>query len=311
MVSIDLVTGFLGAGKTTFIDRYCRWLQQQGVRFAVVENEFGAAGVDTAILSDRFDNVLELAGGCICCTLKSGFYQLLEQLCTVCDRIVVEPSGLYNLDDFFEVADALELRGLARAGMCITLIDPHTLPVMNDAEKDVLRDELLGSGGVVWTKADAEPAWDEETARAQVQACLGQTGQPMSFYETPSHLLCGSDFSRLQGMTPQRRAHTRVLRDHRAFYQSTSLRPAGCFEPEKLISLLREILRDGSCGEILRVKGFVQSTQGSVAVNCTVSDYSVRPCSPQPVMLNVIGRGLDRACLKAKLAACAVQEQQA
>ena len=98
-MKLDLVTGFLGAGKTTLISRFCRYFTGQGWRFGVVENEFGAAGVDSAILREVFGEVRELSGGCICCTLKSGFYTLLEELSHTCDRVIVEPSGLYNLDD--------------------------------------------------------------------------------------------------------------------------------------------------------------------------------------------------------------------
>ncbi len=52
MTQIDLVTGFLGAGKTTFIRKYGDFLKRKNIKFAVVENEFGAPGVDSAILSD-------------------------------------------------------------------------------------------------------------------------------------------------------------------------------------------------------------------------------------------------------------------
>lgn len=298
MVSIDLVTGFLGAGKTTFISRYGQWLERQGKRFAVVENEFGAAGVDSAFLSEQFGNVRELSGGCICCTLKSGFYQLLEELCGVCDRIVVEPSGLYNLDDFFEVTDGLERQGLSQPGMCITLVDPHALPLMNEAEKTILHDELIGSGCVVWSKADVPPAWDEETARWQVLDCMENHAEPITFYDTPTYLLADKDFAQLQSMTPVRRSHTRMLRDHQTFYQSATLRPMERFEPKVLLDVFQSIMADGSCGEILRIKGFVNGSEGSIAVNCTVSDHSAVPCPAQPAMLNIIGRGINRNRLK-------------
>jgi len=309
MTAIDLVTGFLGAGKTTFIARYGQWLRQQGIRFAVVENEFGAAGVDSAVLREQFGVVRELSGGCICCTLKSGFYQLLEELCSSCDRIIVEPSGLYNLDDFFEVTDGLERAGLARPGMCITLVDPHSPAKMNAAERDILRDELLGSGGVVWTKADVPPAWDEAAARAQVTACMGDCSLPMQFYPRSAHLLEDKDFLRLQAMTPVRRSHVRVLRDHRTFYQSTSLRPAAVYDAATLPVLLRSLITDGSCGEILRIKGFVNTPDGTVAVNGTVSDCTLQPCAPRPAMLNIIGRRLDRKHLKEVLDAAGAAAQ--
>ena len=57
----------------------------------------------------------------------------------------------------------------------------------------------------------------------------------------------------------------------------------------------------GEYGEILRVKGFVHAEKGSLAVNCTVGGRSVEPCAEKPAMLNIIGRNLDRAKIKAAL----------
>ena len=70
---IDLVTGFLGAGKTSFIQSYADWLRRQGTSFAVVENDFGAVGVDAAALKEECGDVFEVSGGCICCSLTPNF----------------------------------------------------------------------------------------------------------------------------------------------------------------------------------------------------------------------------------------------
>lgn len=81
MTKIDLINGFLGSGKTTFIHRYLPWLTARGERVAVIENEFGTAGMDTAILSQTGVQVRELSGGCVCCGQKVNFYRLLRELC--------------------------------------------------------------------------------------------------------------------------------------------------------------------------------------------------------------------------------------
>ena len=130
MVPVDLITGFLGAGKTTFLQKYTDYLARQGIRFAVVENEFGAAGVDTAALQagGQPHAVYELTGGCICCTLKQSFHEMLSGLAGRYARILVEPSGLFNLDDFNEVMYVLEHDGICCPGLCLTVVDPHTLP---------------------------------------------------------------------------------------------------------------------------------------------------------------------------------------
>lgn len=300
MTQVDLITGFLGAGKTTFIAKYGAWLEKQGVKFAVIENEFGAAGVDRAILSERFGNVGELSGGCICCTLKVGFYEMLAQLSGRCDRVLVEPSGLFDMDDFMEIVGTLEREGLCQKGMCLTLIDPHSLSGLRDTEREVLWTELTGTGAVLWTQADTAPAVDLDAAAQTVSALLG-LDQPLEFYPKPSHLLEDEDFAELQRKNAVIRAHHRVLLNHKAMFQSTALRPKGRFARERLLEALDAWISCGEFGEILRVKGFVHAQEGSLAVNCTVGGWSVEPCAEKPAMLNIIGQGLDRAKIKAAL----------
>ena len=295
-MKLDLVTGFLGAGKTTLIARYGEYLREKGIRFAVVENEFGAAGVDTAILRAYFGEVRELSGGCICCTLKSGFYQLLEELSRSCDRVIIEPSGLYNLDDFFEVADALVRESIAEYGLCVTLADPRMIESLSEAERDILRDELIGTGAVVWTKTDKCPEMDLSAAERELIRIA--EGLPLRIFPVSGPDIRGDVFEVLQKMLPQRQAHERFLRDHQTLYSSTSLRPAGEYDAEGLVTALKMVL---SGGNILRLKGFVDAREGSLAVNCTAEEISVETCVRQQVMLNVIGRNIDRRAVKAAL----------
>lgn len=299
---VDLVTGFLGAGKTTFLKKYGRWLDRQGIRFAVIENEFGAAGIDRTILNAEFGNVGELSGGCICCTLKTGFYAMLAELAGTCDRILVEPSGVFNMDDFFEILSTLEREGRCQMGMCLTLIDPHVLPMLQEQELEVLWTELIGSGAVVWTQVDTVPEPDLAAAEQEVGAIL-DLDEPLRFYPVPSHRLEGNDFTALQDCRPVHRAHQRKLTDHHRIFQSTSLRPGGSFDSGKLADVLNHLTDSHDCGEILRIKGFVSSEPGSLAVNYTVSGRSVVPCAKARPMLNFIGRQLDRAQIKSLLEA--------
>ena len=302
MTKVDLVTGFLGAGKTTFLARYGDWLTRRDVRFAVIENEFGAAGVDRAILSERFGNVGELSGGCICCTLKLGFHDMLARLSGQCDRVIVEPSGLFNMDDFFEVVDSLTREGLCESGMCLTLIDPHTLSALDETEQSVLQTELTGAGAVLWTKVDVPPVCDLEQAARFATACMGLAGErPLAFYPQPAHLLVDKDFAALQQAEAVRRTHRRVVLNHTALYQSTALRPKGVFARQTLLETLESLISSGACGEILRVKGFLNAETGTFAVNCTVSDRLVESCAERTPMLNVIGRNLDRTGIKTAL----------
>ena len=103
---LDVVTGYLGSGKTTFIEKYIDYLNASGISFAVIENEFGRAGVDADILRSTGAEIHEISGGCVCCTLKVTLYDLLSDLAKRVERIILEPSGLFCGDDLIDVGKA-------------------------------------------------------------------------------------------------------------------------------------------------------------------------------------------------------------
>jgi len=304
MTKIDLITGFLGAGKTTFIKKYGDYLKRKKIKFAVIENEFGAPGVDSAILESELGNVAEIAGGCICCTLKTGFHQLLTELSRTCERIIVEPSGIFDGDVFFEVINSPDLAGKCCAGMFATLVDPHTLTRLNREERLVLAQALADTGCVIWTKVDVEPLPDLDEAKGYIQRMAREMGinEDISFYQNPSHVLNDEDFERLMKAVPVFRNHEKTLMDHTMLFQSGRLYPEGVYTVEDIDRCIRDITSSEEYGEISRIKGFVKSHDGVIAVNCTVSDRMFSRIGSGQAMLNIIGRKLNRKkiaeCLK-------------
>ncbi|NLX76834.1 MAG: GTP-binding protein [Clostridiaceae bacterium] len=296
MTRIDLVTGFLGAGKTTFIKKYGSYLKRKNINFAVVENEFGAAGVDSAILQSEFGNVTELAGGCICCTMKTGFHQVLSELSQTYDRIIVEPSGIFNCDDFFDVISNPDLKDRCLPGMCITLIDPHTIDKLDGAERSVLAAELSDTGCILWTKMDMPPQIDINRAKDRIKDIVKDIGveEDIPCYPTPSHTLGDEDFEKLMEVSSVRRMHIRTYTDHTMVFQSARIYPEGVYSVKDIESCVEQLTSCGEYGEISRIKGFVKSHDGTMAVNCTVSDRQFEILDAGWAMLNVIGRNLNR-----------------
>ncbi|MGY4538959.1 CobW family GTP-binding protein [Mucilaginibacter gilvus] len=100
MISTDMrpviiITGFLGAGKTTFLNELIAWRKE--VKLAVIENEFGEEGIDGDLIISADNNVFELSNGCICCSLSDDFYDLLESLWkrkSEFDEMVIETTGI-------------------------------------------------------------------------------------------------------------------------------------------------------------------------------------------------------------------------
>ena len=100
MTKIDIISGFLGAGKTTLIKKLIAEAYQ-GEKLVLIENEFGEIGIDGGFLKDAGVQITEMNSGCICCSLVGDFGTALKQVITdyTPDRIIIEPSGVGKLSD--------------------------------------------------------------------------------------------------------------------------------------------------------------------------------------------------------------------
>ena len=112
-MKIDIVSGFLGAGKTTLIKKLIKEAYA-GEKVVLIENEFGEIGIDGGFLQEAGINITEMNSGCICCSLVGDFSKALNEVAEqyAPDRIIIEPSGVGKLSD---VVKAVENAGLANA----------------------------------------------------------------------------------------------------------------------------------------------------------------------------------------------------
>ena len=127
MVKIDLITGFLGSGKTTFIKKYAKYLIDQGANIGILENDYGAVNVDMMLLKDLEGENCELemiAGGCDADCHRRRFHTKLIAM-GMCgyDRVIVEPSGIYDVDEFFDVLRDDPIDRWYEIGNVITVVD--------------------------------------------------------------------------------------------------------------------------------------------------------------------------------------------
>lgn len=124
MTKVDIVSGFLGAGKTTFIKQLISQVFP-GQKLVLIENEFGEIGIDGGFLKDSGIEITEMNSGCICCTLVGDFSAALKQVMTELapDRIIIEPSGVGKLSDVIRAVKGVGQESGIEIGSAITVVD--------------------------------------------------------------------------------------------------------------------------------------------------------------------------------------------
>ncbi len=124
MTKIDIISGFLGAGKTTFIKKMLEDVFQ-GEKIVLIENEFGEIGIDGGFLKDSGIEISELNSGCICCSLVGDFGKNLREVMERFhpDRILIEPSGVGKLSDVMKSVQEVETENEVKMNGRITVVN--------------------------------------------------------------------------------------------------------------------------------------------------------------------------------------------
>ena len=167
MVPVTILTGFLGSGKTTLLNRILR--EDHGRRIAVIENEFGEVGVDSALIEKSDEQIVEMNNGCICCTVRGDLIRILgslkekrDQGALKFDRVVIETTGMADpgpeAQTFFTDE---EIGNYYLLDSIITIVDakhaPQQLDEFHEAQEQVgFADRILMSKTDLVSETDVE-----------------------------------------------------------------------------------------------------------------------------------------------------------
>ncbi|MBQ1844085.1 MAG: GTP-binding protein [Lachnospiraceae bacterium] len=153
MTEVDIISGFLGAGKTTFMKKLVAEAFQDE-KVVIVENEFGEIGIDSGFLKDTGIQVSEINGGCVCCTLVGDFTKNLHEVIRTYhpDRILVEPSGVAKLSDIeVSVLDVGKTEDI-KIGALVTIVNALKAKKQMKAFGEFFRDQIEHATAVVLSR---------------------------------------------------------------------------------------------------------------------------------------------------------------
>lgn len=155
MTQIDIISGFLGAGKTTFIQKL---LQEalKGENVVLIENEFGEIGIDSGFLRNSGIEIREMNQGCICCSLVGDFETSLKEVIETYkpDRILIEPSGVGKLSDILSAVKTVSANLPVQLDGAVTVVDSSKAKLYNKNFGEFFDDQIRFATSIVLSRTD-------------------------------------------------------------------------------------------------------------------------------------------------------------
>lgn len=307
-MKILIVSGFLGAGKTTFIAEMSRRCKE---RFVVMENEMGAVGVDGGLLSSSSSDikVWELTEGCICCTMKTDFATsvLTIESALTPEFLVVEPTGVGMLSRIIENIRSIEYERIEILSP-ITILDArHARETARDFP-EVFTDQLASAGVVVLSKTEGMSADEREAAAELVRDAAPNAEIISSPYAEQSAEWWSSLWRRDLGGEIRR-----APEDADAGLESVGFSSASIAHPGAMAAFLERAIR-GAYGRVVRAKGIVpfvaDGARAALRFDIVDGSYSITDIesSEEPKAV-FIGRALETDALRRELAATIVEPE--
>lgn len=315
LTKIDLITGILGSGKTTFIHRYAKHLLEQGKKIAILENDFGAVNVDMMLLQDLKCDAckLEMISGCgdPNCHKRRFKTQLIALGMQQFDRIIMEPSGIFYMDEFFDTLYESPLDRWFEIGSILTIVDAQMDEVLSAQMEYLLASEAACCGKLILSKlqASAEPV-EQLSERILQHLNRSLTGIQCKRQFQKSDLLIKDwdalteqDYDAL--LSAGYRTSSYVKQYHAETIQSEVHYFMHVRLPEDHItSMVQTILQDPACGTIFRIKGALPTAKGGwLKVNATKEKIELAPVAEGQSVLIVIGDAVCRERIDAHLLA--------
>ena len=335
MVKVDLITGFLGSGKTTFIRKYAQYLMDTGNNIGILENDYGAVNVDMMLLQDLMGDNCELemiSGGCDKdCHRRRFKTKLIAMGMCGYDRVIVEPSGIFDVDEFFDILHEEPLNRWYQIGNVIAIVDSKLESDLSDEADFILASEVADAGCIVMSKSQEATPEEIQGTIEHVNGALekvhcsrrfakdfdgsSEAGVTNNVIHKNWDEMSKEDFDRIASCGYEIASYRKLEFEAEDAFTSLYFMNVKMTEKE-LREAAEKILSDPACGHVFRMKGFMridddensgQSEQAQengnhwIELNATKNEITIRPLHVGKEVLIVIGEGLQEDKIKSYL----------
>ena len=288
MINVYIISGFLGAGKTTFIQKLLK--EHKFDKVMLLENEFGEVGVDSAFFDSSL-KMKEINNGCICCSLQGDFEKALEEIEEMgITDLLIEPSGVGKLSD---IIDVVKKDSDFRIISHICIVDVKTASKYHNNFKEYFDDQVKAANALVLSHLDVA---DEDKVNS-VKEMLREVNPDVDILDTSIEEMNISDLLNVivsggeimpefdehhhhhdedeccchdEDECHHEHHHHHHHHDADEDFVNIALRPEYVFDKEELESILSKMDED-----VIRVKGYVNGKDGTLYLNYVLNEYHV------------------------------------
>ncbi|WP_077609363.1 CobW family GTP-binding protein [Clostridium sp. Marseille-P2415] len=297
-VEIYVISGFLGAGKTTLIKKMINEIFKNK-RIALIENDFGERSVDAALLKSEAIEIKEINSGCICCSLSGDFKKSLKGLMERFhpDKILIEPSGVGKLSDVVKACSDPSIRPYAEVKAKITVVDVKRCKMYLDNFGEFFEDQIRNADLIFLSRTSIFPDRIIEAQKIvkslnSDSAIISNPWEQVDLNEilnTKSEKRVNTGRQKI--MAGQRHcSHSRFAEET---FETVTIRTRRIFSKEELKACVLNMERTAK-GTVLRAKGIVQGTGGCMSLQYLPGEIQITSCTSDGDMLCIIGQNLNR-----------------
>ena len=294
MVKIDLVTGFLGSGKTTFIKKYAKYLIDKGESLCILENDFGAINVDMMFLDDLDCGKEMVSGACdYDCHLRRFKTKLIQISMMGYSRVIVEPSGIYDTDEFFDALYEEPLNKLYEISNIFFIYDINTNDLSYES-KYILTSEASISGKIIVSKKDIS---ETNLNLDYLNNTLKEFNCNRVFTESDIEYMDNLNFDNLINTGYKMYDHIKVPINTDNNFESVYIMDKD-IRLDEINRIKDTLFNDSSYGNIVRIKGFIYENNKWVKINITKDSNEIIPINIGQKVIIVIGENINSDKIK-------------
>ena len=304
MIKADLITGFLGSGKTTFLKQYADFLLSENIRPGLLINDHGAVNVDVMLLQEleKKGCIIEsVAGACDRdCHMRRFKTKLIALAMYGCGRVVIEPSGLFDTDEFFDSLREEPLDRMYEAGSVITVADAGLPEELSPLSRYFLASQCANAGSIIISKAQLYPPEKVQETVSRIRLALEETGADSDIDNRliiPSGIAIDKDsMKRLSECGWRKSDFVKKYRDTGGFeslyFMNTGLSTEEIMKKTELLFSSRDY------GFVFRVKGFIPQDGKWYELNAAKNTADIKETASGQEIVIVIGEQLNKKKIK-------------